>query len=502
MTFVDGARLTTRYLVSVHVFRVFSFATRRISLQSTKAIMLSFIKTGPLGQVFALGLGCLACATVQHKVSAQEFDLKYKTAPIDNPLKGLVPYAGKGERFPNSLEFSYFPIRDLMKGPHEFDWTTVERKLDAAKGRGCQMVIRVYLEFPGKKSGMPAFLTEKGVKITKYEFHNRSNHTPDYSDLKLIAAMKDFIVAFGKKYDADPRLGFITMGVLGHWGEWHTYPKEKLFASKTVQAEIMDVFESAFPTTKVLMRYPVGDEHWKLAPNHLRSIGFHDDSFSWATLDTGKKADSWFFETSLKAAGEEALEKWKTEPIGGEIRPEVWGCVFDQPTCAPKGQEFGKCVAATHVSWLMDSGMFSEAKEAVPADRVAEATRQVQKMGYELFVRHASISWHDDSVTLKLAVENQGVAPFYYDWPVEVGAFDSAGKRLASMKTGWKLTKTLPGSVIDWTTKIQLDVAKTDSDQPKGIRLAIRVVNPMQNGKPLRFANETQQSDGWLWIQP
>lgn len=28
-------------------------------------------------------------------------------------------------------------------------------------------------------------------------------------------------------------------------------------------------------------------------------------------------------------AGREALDKWKTQPIGGEIRPEAWGKTQD-----------------------------------------------------------------------------------------------------------------------------------------------------------------------------
>ncbi len=60
-------------------------------------------------------------------------------------------------------------------------------------------------------------------------------------------------------------------------------------------------------------------------------FGYHDDSFAWATLETGRKEDDWFFQPALRQAGPEALTKWKSQPIGGEIRPEVWGCVFDKP---------------------------------------------------------------------------------------------------------------------------------------------------------------------------
>ena len=232
-------------------------------------------------------------------------------------------------------------MNQLMKGEETFDWEPVERKLADISSRGCQAVIRIYIEYPGKASAMPKFLADQGVKITRYQHDGQLNLTPDYRDPRLRSAMQSFIAAFGDKYDGDPRVGFITMGLLGHWGEWHTYPRDELFAPEAVQAEVMDAFERSFKSTKVLMRYPAGPGAWRKAPNHTRPFGYHDDSFAFATLDTGREQDSWFFQSLLRAAGEPALSKWKTQPIGGEIRPEVWGCVFDNPSCVPAGQDFG-----------------------------------------------------------------------------------------------------------------------------------------------------------------
>ena len=64
-------------------------------------------------QVLA-GLGAAALAA-----SAGAVELEYAPAPLDNPLKGLVPYvsASETERFPHSMEFRYFPLKSLMKGP-------------------------------------------------------------------------------------------------------------------------------------------------------------------------------------------------------------------------------------------------------------------------------------------------------------------------------------------------------------------------------------------------
>jgi hypothetical protein len=234
--------------------------------------------------------------------------------------------------------------------------------------------------------------------------------TPDYENPRLRQVLKEFIAAFGQKYVGDPRIGFITAGLLGAWGEWHTYPKSELFASKYVQTEVLDPYESAFHITPILLRHPAGADYYAQAPNARRKFGYHDDSFAWATLDTGKPDDDWFFVPALKAAGKGALDKWQTQPIGGEIRPEAWGKVLDEKPGDPRIQDFRKCVEQTHASWLLDSGMF---KKKQAAGRIHRAQEEVRRMGYEYYVTAATLT-RPAAGKLRVRVElvNRGVAPF------------------------------------------------------------------------------------------
>ena len=405
--------------------------------------------------------------------------MEYASAPVDNPLKGMVPYvsAESAQRFPHSLEFRYFAMKDLMKGRGEFDWEKVEETLKLTQGRGCQLVMRVYLEYPGKGNEVPPFLIEEGVKVVEWRHDDDKSATPDYADPKLRSAVREFTAAFGKKYDGDRRIGFITAGVLGSWGEWHTYPRKDLWASKEVQDEVLRAFDGAFKTTPVLLRYPSSGKDGQ-AKNVGRGFGYHDDSFSWATLDSGREADSWFFMAQMKKA--DALDQWKTEPIGGELRPELWTTSFtDDPH--PKDQGFLKCVEATHVSWLMDSGLF-EKRFPLPEARRERALHEVGRMGYEYHVRSWEMS--ADGV-LSIEVENRGVAPFYQDWPVELEL--TRGGNAEVVKRSGLLPGILPGEVKVWRFE---SGGKVD-----GLRL--RVPNPMAGGKPLRFANK-EQGEEWL----
>ena len=127
------------------------------------------------------------------------------------------------------------------------------------------------------------------------------------------------------------RIGFITVGLLGFWGEWHTYPHTEWFASVSVQDQVLAACTNAFRQTRLLVRYP--NKTGSFSPATL-PMGYHDDSFAYSTI----APPGWHFLGQMAEARE--TNKWRTQPIGGEVRPEVQSCLSDtnQPNCVPLGQ--------------------------------------------------------------------------------------------------------------------------------------------------------------------
>ena len=440
----------------------------------------------------------LICLTLllAHSVDGEEF--RYVPSPCNNPLKGLVPYARPhADRFPHSMEFNYLPLSELMKAEDKFDWQPLEDLLNDIASRKMQTVFRIWMEYPGRDEGIPPFLVDQGVRVTEWlntntePFPPTKVRTPDYNDPRLRKAMKTFVLQLGERYDGDPRIGFITAGLLGTWGEWHTYPRTDLMANKQVQIEVMNAYATAFKKTPVLLRYPAGENSYHYAPNHDQPFGYHDDSFAWATLDTGKKSDSWFFVPAMKSANAE--NKWKTHPIGGEVRPEVWAIIFDKNPNHPKAQDFTECVQQTHATWMMETGMF---KKRQPDERIQRAIEQVQKMGYDFHIASVEATESAGNLNISIDVLNRGVAPFYHDWSVEIGWFSVENELRKTVKTNWKLQRIMPRLIGTPATVWKMTLPKTV--HPK---LAIRVVNPLPNGLPLYFANEKQLQLGHGWLQ-
>jgi len=401
------------------------------------------------------------------------------------------------------MEWDYTRLSEVMTGPTQFDWTAFESKLAAAASRGHQFIARFYLEWPGRKTGVPQYLIDAGLMMRSWTNTNTQpfppalDHTPDYEDPRLRAALTNFIHALGARYDGDPRLGFLGLGLLGTWGEWHNHPNSHWFASKAVQREVLDAYETAFRRTRLVARYPAGPRHPRHADNSGRALGYHDDSFAWATVHTGRQGDEWFFESLLRQAG--ANTKWRSQPIGGEVRPEVWDCLFDEPSCAPAGQEFARCVAAVHASWLCNEGVFRGKLNGAARERALAAARL---LGYELSVREVRLSPEPGSAAwrVQLSVTNLGVAPFYYDWPVQLGALDGQGHAARTWTTPWRLSEVQPEQpAAAWA-----HVIETAGLPGRRFTLALRVPNPLPRGKPLRFANESQDQHqpGWLSLGP
>ncbi len=156
--------------------------------------------------------------------------------PLANPLKGWCPYVNAGPiRLPYSMVYHYVSWRELEPTAGQYQFEEWERRAwNVPVGQGKHVVFRVYIDYPGRPSGLPDWLKDQ-VKQTAYK-HERGGLSPDYGNPALVAGMERLIAALGKRYDTDPRVAFVELGLLGHWGEWHTYPRKDLQARRRHRA--------------------------------------------------------------------------------------------------------------------------------------------------------------------------------------------------------------------------------------------------------------------------
>lgn len=417
--------------------------------------------------------------------------------PQSNPLKGFIPYQGSYSAFPYTMEWAYFPVNAVMSGPNSFNWSQVDSVLNDIASRGHQTAFRFYLDYPTKPSGIPQYLLDGGLVTHSYNDYgnNGVSVSPNYDDPNLRTAMDHFIAALGARYDGDPRVGFVQAGLLGFWGEWHTYPyngsngQPDWFASSATQGQILNDFVNAFHTTKLEVRQPN-------TQNASLPIGYHDDSFA---LETKTSSLGWHFMDNMVAAG--ATDKWKAQSIGGELRPELQSCIFSTSGCPViedgGDNDFPGSVSQTHVSWLLNHYAFQTGYSASDKPR---ALAGAQSMGYSFRATEAlvpSTIATGSSASVGITISNVGIAPFYYSWPITLALVNGSGTIVKQSTTSWHVSDIASGASKQFTGTFPTSGVANGT-----YSLVAQVTNPLAGGAPIRFANAAQDTvkSGWLTL--
>ena len=401
--------------------------------------------------------------------------LKPGLGPLDNPLKGWCTYTTAGPiHQPYSMVYEYASWKELEPRQGDYQFAAWEKRAwDTPGAAGKRIIFRVYLDYPGTPSGVPDWLLAGGVKTRPYT-EEGGGRSPDYDDPALVTGLERLIAALGKRYDHDPRVAFVTLGTLGFWGEWHTYPRPELFARPVTQLRIVDAYRTAFPDKKLMARYPdgvTGTEDW---------LGYHDDMFPSDTVGP----DDWRFLPRMRQAGR--TDNWKTAPVGGEMEPgaaDRW-----------LGSDYSKTLAAVdaaHMTWV---GPYSPAIDGNASPQfLANSQSMVRRMGYQYVLKTVQASFHSGrSRSLHVAIrgENQGVAPFYYPWPVRLALLDADLRVMDVFPTDTDIRSWLPGPFT-------LRATRTVHARPGSYRLAIGIIDPMTEKPGVKFANSLPDVRGW-----
>lgn len=394
--------------------------------------------------------------------------------PVTNPLKGYAPYDSPDSAHyePSTLVYKSATWRELepSEGVYKFDeWVNRDWMTPFAKDR--HVVMRVMLDYPSRPPMIPQWLIDQGVAMKPYTDHG-GGLCPDYHDPKLQEALLKLIDQLGKRFNGEKRLAYLQLGFLGHWGEWHTWPRDDLFASFDFQRKVVDRTRSAFPDKIMMMR---------TATNYaatLPYVGYFDDLIPDDTDD----GQEWHFLPQIRAAKRD--QNWKVAAIGGEMYPGQAKRFL--------GPDWGTTVAAIrngHFSWM---GPYCPDHEDGDEQFRQRRRELSQMMGYTFRLDSVKVPIRanpGDTVEFALKGTNIGNAPFYYPWPVRVGFVDSKGVVSGIQDIRFDLRSWLPGSAT-METKVKLPTT------PGNYGVAIGIFDPWKNRATVRFANEVPSQDG------
>lgn len=442
--------------------------------------------------------------------------------PLNNPYMGWVAWSldsrkptGEAYAQPHSLVYAGITWRELEPVKGQFDWDAIEDKyqFDYWTGLGKRINLRIVLDLPGAEphKDIPDWLydelvsaeTESGAGKTYDSAGIGKGFAPNYASTALISEHERLIEAVAERYDNDPRIAFVQIGSLGHWGEFHNYPEGDAgaFPKLSVSDQYVRHYIDNFRHKLLGMRKPfpiAAANGLGLFNDVIGDKGSTQSWLSWVTdgwSDIGLYVDEGQDPAETQAASS-MPDFWKTNFSGGEF-------TSGNPLLSINDETFMNTLEqlrASHTSWI---GPSSPADYAVGSGGV---TRDVQEnmdtllttMGYRFTLqsaKHEAATDPGTTVQVQTKWLNRGVAPFYQDWPVALALASASGNVIAStvtQATDTDIRTWLPG---EQTASLPLNVPST---LPNGTyKLLVGILDPDTNAPGVQLAIKGKRADGW-----
>lgn len=300
------------------------------------------------------------------------------------------------------------------------------------------------LDYPGKAGhkDIPEWLYDEiNQEGSWYEHEWGSGFSPNYNHPKLIHYHEKLIEALAERYNNDPYISFIQLGSIGHWGEWHTLQQDGIhipFPELQVAEIYVKHYVESFTNKVLLMRRP----HQIALDNKM---GLYNDMFGRVD-HTVQEFHSWVTQGYKFWLTNETHPpmpySWKTAPVGGEFAPtQDWGDYFS-PTAFDSVMEQ---LQLTHVSWL---GPSSPGDYSPTGPYQNEINHFLKKIGYHFRLveaRYQTAAKSGSKLSLEMKWENNGVAPFYFDWPLEISISNQEGEIVHREKASADIREWVPG---------------------------------------------------------
>lgn len=402
--------------------------------------------------------------------------LAMNDGPDINPLKGFNTGWWRDDDYA-SVGFQYIEWGRFEPNDDEFDWDYVENHvLNRAGTSGRHFILQFCVDWDNwdarQPSGDshykgPSWLMERVGENRGPAFpdqpNSRISRATRYNHPQFIAEASEAIKALLDHYRDDPRTFVIQVGVLGYWGEWHTFPRTDWGPNDQTKKAILDSYMDNLGVDGLTqVRYP--DE----PVNHPRQrMGYTNGSVTPTPhgYDFGKAI----------AAG----ELWRNGPVGGEWPPSVehkyWKNFFE----TSEGKRF-----------LTQGGystvMVPEAKEIaaeLPGWKKDERFMEMHRsLGYKFCVdtvRHLHSSDASHGTHFEIELSNRGIAPFYKDWQVQMALIDAETQRevdVIDLETDLRDLGPSETTTLAASSDAFLDPQKT-------YQLAIRMIQPQADEK-------------------
>ena len=243
-----------------------------------------------------------------------EYTYPKNNGPYKNPMKGWNTGWWKDYEYA-SVGFQYIKWKDFEPSNGSFNYDYIEEVINRPGSAGRHLILRLYTDWYGDNEisdGGPDWLFDQiGVERLKDE---NGKYITNFNNEKYLSEAKEAINALSLRYDSDPRIYTFQIGMIGYWGEWHSYGySEDFHLTNETKDQILTFYKDNFQNKKLMGRYP-----WIEPLKSTGGIGFHNDYFG--PVPHSDEFDEAIFDGN----------KWIEGPIGGEYPPQISQNDFNQ----------------------------------------------------------------------------------------------------------------------------------------------------------------------------
>ncbi len=373
---------------------------------------------------------------------------------IPNPMRGQYEWLG-AQTLPAGFPAKDVYYRDqvawsrIEPSPGVYDFTAFDTGLARARVLGGRFGFRVMASCPYCwVDATPSWLPRQA-----------GSTEPDWDNEALLSAWDRLMAELGRRYAANPALGWVDVGGYGAWGEWHVLDGAEISVPNAIR--MMRAVLDNFPTQHVILNAMIPkyvDAGMALSPR----MGLRVDCLGEYNM------------FSLIPTSPVLQERWKTAPVLSE-----WCGTAATSTTLGALQ-----VRQFHISQVARPN--DNVAAVVNADPAAAAglVDAAKSSGYRYVlnkIRLPSPLPKRGAFDVTSVWRNDGSAPTYDDWEVSV-QLRKRGKVVRSAELGVDLRSILPGSVKLGTS---LSFGKVP---PGSYSLWVTVTDPVGYLAPMNLA--------------
>lgn len=398
----------------------------------------------------------------------------------------------------------------------EYHWEEVDQFLEAWGRAGKVVNIGVMCANTHSRAEggyvTPRWVFEAGAKKIELDLDPRlpTSGTPGhkvapvFDDPIFLAKLRNFVQAFGKRYDGDPRIAVLDIRSYGNWGEAHMSPFKAPDIAPEKFREHVQMHLDAFKKTQLCVS----------RNSHLGRFGALKPVFDWAVLEHG---------VAPRRDGICGNSDGRETAIGLGIAPGVFE-LFDNYDNMKKygwwdgikdkngmGFTLAECVENGKPTWVDLSRGGASAVRMVRENREL-VERLTNRIGYHFELARAAFPKRVDvnggenagvnggkKFEVELTWKNQGVAPIYIPCAVAVALLGADGKPVATAwPDGCNPKQWAPGTAT--AEKAEVGFAKAGGEQVKAgtYKLGLALTRGKGDAAPyVRLGSELPEAGGW-----